>query len=284
MSISDRVKRAAKTSALSKKLTSAGVKPGKRQAIFQSRNKTKKVVQSVNAIDQDCVTRVQTATQTESFGSKNVHDDGHVHRDDVTSQSAESRGRYAHAFTERKHKTILRSRTERAHPRSINVKLPHPTSIGEISAQDPRYLKYPAQILIPLFRKAAALRNEMRAISFSDDHGVIQCAERILDVMGRRINYPGLAHIDNLKHYPNAEFSPEAQEAHKNGRKIVVTYALPIRELTRAAIEKVTKGATGDELIELIKEHYRLVLLTSEEIKRLNKKSNAQMVVACLNE
>jgi hypothetical protein len=41
----------------------------------------------------------------------------------------------------------------------------------------------------------------------------------------------------------------------------------------------LTEGATGDELIELIKEHYRLVLLTPEEVKILNKKRNAQMVL-----
>jgi hypothetical protein len=34
----------------------------------------------------------------------------------------------------------------------------------------------------------------------------------------------------------------------------------------------LTEGATGDELIELIKEHYRLVLLTPEEVKFLTRK------------
>jgi len=42
--------------------------------------------------------------------------------------------------------------------------------------------KYYSGNLIPMFRKAAALRNEMIAAGFTDNGGAIHSAERILNI------------------------------------------------------------------------------------------------------
>jgi hypothetical protein len=69
--------------------------------------------------------------------------------------------------------------------------------------------KYDPAVLIRMFRKAANLRNDMLAEGFTDNGGAIHCAERILDILGQRLNYPGLSHGNALRHYKNAEF-PDA--------------------------------------------------------------------------
>jgi len=74
----------------------------------------------------------------------------------------------------------------------------------------PRESKYSPENLIRMFRKAAFLRNEMIDFGFTDNGGAIHSAERILDLLGLRLNYSGLNHINNLRNYPGAEFSPAA--------------------------------------------------------------------------
>ena len=85
--------------------------------------------------------------------------------------------------------------------------------------------KYSANNLVPMFRKAATLRNEMLASGFTDNGGAIHSAERILDILGQRLNYPNLSHLNNLRDYPNAELSPAALEAHQ--RVVTTTVAAP---------------------------------------------------------
>jgi hypothetical protein len=53
-------------------------------------------------------------------------------------------------------------------------------------------------------------RNEMLAAGFTDNGGAIHSAERILDILGQRLKYPGLSHGNALRHYPKAEFSDAA--------------------------------------------------------------------------
>ena len=132
----------------------------------------------------------------------------------------------------------------------------------------------PARHLIPLFRKAVALRNEMRSVGIADDRGSIQTAEQILVVFGLRLNYPGVADFDHLKDHPDAEFSPAARQAHRDGQLIVVIHALPLRELTCAAIDRLSHGASGEELVDLVRERYRLRLLTPAERDRPDGKAH----------
>lgn len=128
-----------------------------------------------------------------------------------------------------------------------------------------------------MFRKAASLRNEMIASGFTDNGGAIHSAERILDILGQRLNYPGLNHINNLRNYPDAEFSPAALEAHERGEKVIIEHVSPTRAFTRDAIAEIDKVKSDQEFMDYVKRNYRLVLLTAEETRRLNKMNRSQM-------
>ena len=145
-------------------------------------------------------------------------------------------------------------------------------------------MKYFPENLIPMFHKAASLRNEMIDSGFTDNGGAIHSAERILDILGQRINYPGLTHINNLRNYPGAEFSFAALEAHELGEKVLIEHVSPHRDFTRGAIAELSKGISDDEFMGYVKRHYRLVLLTAEETKRLNKINRSLMIANRLSQ
>jgi hypothetical protein len=141
---------------------------------------------------------------------------------------------------------------------------------------------YSENNLIPIFLKAAAFRNEMLDEGFSDNGGAIHSAERILDLLGLRLKYPGLSHTNNYKNYKNAEFSINARRAYKKGEKVLIEHVSPIRDFTRKAIALVGKNSNGNadiekKLIRFVKKNYRLVLLTPDETISLNKKNRSQM-------
>src|SRR3954464_4134628 len=102
-----------------------------------------------------------------------------------------------------------------------------------------RVSKYEPAKLIAMFRMAAALRGQMQEVGFTDNGGAIHSAERILNILGLRLCYPGLTHINNLRHYPNAPFSAEALIAHKAGEKVLIEHVSPHRALTRLAIKQI---------------------------------------------
>ena len=120
-----------------------------------------------------------------------------------------------------------------------------------------------------MFRKAAALRNEMVAAGFTDNGGAIHSAERILDILGQRLNYPGLSHGNALKHYKNAEFSDAAWELHQTKRAVLVEHVSPRRQLTQMAIAKI-QTASDAQFRAFVKRYYKTVLLSPEETLRLN--------------
>jgi hypothetical protein len=128
-----------------------------------------------------------------------------------------------------------------------------------------------------MFRKAALLRNEMLAEGFTDNGGAIHSAERILNILGLHLNYPGLSHINNLRHYERAEFSAEAWDAHRAGEKVMIEHVSPIRHFTREAIAVLDHGASDEELVRFVRTKYKLVLLTAEETLRLNKQNRSTM-------
>ena len=137
--------------------------------------------------------------------------------------------------------------------------------------------KYSPENLIPMFRKAASLRNEMIGSGFTDNGGAIHCAERILDILGQRLNYPGLSHINSLRNYPGAEFSPAALKAHERGKAVKIEHVSPHRALTRRAIREVGHGASDQDFTDYVRQHYRLVLLTAEETQHLNRINRSEM-------
>lgn len=130
--------------------------------------------------------------------------------------------------------------------------------------------KYDPDLLIRMFRKAAALRNEMVAAGFTDNGGAIHCAERILDILGQRLNYPGLSHGNALKYYKDAEFSDAAWELHQSKRPVLVEHVSPRRHLTQMAIAKI-ETASDDQFRVFVKRRYKTVLLSPDETRRLNR-------------
>ncbi len=111
----------------------------------------------------------------------------------------------------------------------------------------------------------------MLANGFTDNGGAIHSAERILNILGLRVRYPDLSHINNLRHLPDAPFSAEARAAHREGRKVLIEHVSPHRALTRLAIAEINGGATDQALLEFMQTHFRLALLTEEETRRLNQ-------------
>ena len=146
-----------------------------------------------------------------------------------------------------------------------------------VTTRDRRAVKYVPETLVPMFRKAARLRNEMLESGFTDNGGAIHSAERILDILGQRLNYPSLTHINNLREYPGAEFSVAALAAHEQGERVLIEHVSPVRDLTRQAIGVLDKGATDEEFTDYVAKHYRLVLLTAEETQHLNRINRSRM-------
>lgn len=128
-----------------------------------------------------------------------------------------------------------------------------------------------------MFRKAASLRNEMLEAGFTDNGGAIHSAERILNILGLSLNYPGLGHINNLRHSATAVFSIEALELHKGGHKVFIEHVAPLRNLTQKAIEVIGQKVSDAQFKAFVQEHYRLVLLSPAETQRLNRLNRTKM-------
>lgn len=137
--------------------------------------------------------------------------------------------------------------------------------------------KYRSEVLLPMFRKAADLRESMLAEGFTDNGGAIHSASRILDILGQRVCYPGLSHINGLRSYPGGEFTESAWKAHNAGERVLIEHVSPLRALTVAAIALHTKGASDDEILDYVRRHYRLVHLTAAETSALNKRNRSKL-------
>jgi hypothetical protein len=137
--------------------------------------------------------------------------------------------------------------------------------------------KYHQENLIKMFRLAAKLRKQMCDAGFTDNGGAIHSAERILNLLGQRLVYPMLSHMNNLRKHPGAVFSDEAKIAHAAGQPVLIEHVAPLRDLTRAAISEIERGASDEEFAAFVKSHFQLVLLTQEETLRLNKINRSKM-------
>ena len=136
---------------------------------------------------------------------------------------------------------------------------------------------YTPELLLRMFRKAAALRKEMLAQGFTDNGGAIHSASRILDILCNRLRYPGLSHINNYRHHAAAEFTEAAWEVYCAGGKVMLEHVAPLRALTIEAIRLVDGGATDEELSSYLKGTYRLVLMTAEETRDLNRRNRSRI-------
>ena len=66
-------------------------------------------------------------------------------------------------------------------------------------------------------------------------------------------------------------------EAHERGEKVIIEHVSPTRAFTRDAIAEIDKVKSDQEFMDYVKRNYRLVLLTAEETRRLNKMNRSQM-------
>jgi hypothetical protein len=137
--------------------------------------------------------------------------------------------------------------------------------------------KYHAENLIPALRLFIRARNEAVASGFTDNGGAIHSVERILDILSVHLCYPHLSHINNLKRDPKAEISAAAFEARKRGERLLIEHVKPQRAYAKAIIDVVNAGASDEELVVFIRQHYRLVVLTADETIALNRLNRSRM-------
>lgn len=137
--------------------------------------------------------------------------------------------------------------------------------------------KYHAENLIPALRLFIVARNKAVEDGFTDNGGAIHSVERILDILSMHVCYPRLTHINNLKADPAAEISVRAHEARERGEPLLIEHVMPQRAFARNVIDFVNEGASDEELLRFIKAHYRLVLLTRDEMAALNRQNRSSM-------
>jgi hypothetical protein len=131
--------------------------------------------------------------------------------------------------------------------------------------------KYEPRQLIAMFRLAAVFRNQLLELGFTDNGGAIHSAERILNILGLRLCYPGLDHMNNLRDHPGALFSVEALAAHRAGGRVFIEHISPHRALTRLAIGQIAAGVDDEAFMAFVRAHFKLALLTRAETDRLNR-------------
>lgn len=132
-------------------------------------------------------------------------------------------------------------------------------------------MKYFPSNLLPALRLFVEARNRAVEAGFTDNGGAIHSVERILDILSQRVCYPGLSHIANLRAWPGAEFSTAAYEVRDQREKLYIEHVLPQRAYAREVILLIGNGATDQEIIAHIRARYRLVILTREEARRLDR-------------
>jgi hypothetical protein len=137
--------------------------------------------------------------------------------------------------------------------------------------------KYEPQLLLGPLRHFAKARNEALKAGFTDNGGAIHSVERILDILGLRLCYPHVSHSSTLKSLITTECSVKAHEARLRGDTVYIEHVMPLRAYARQIIGLIEAGATDDELRDHIKRSYRLVLLSAEETKAINKANRSRL-------
>ena len=138
--------------------------------------------------------------------------------------------------------------------------------------------KYSFEDMLPIFRMAAIFRNEAKKAGFTDNGGAIHGAERILEIMAQRIKYPGLNHVNRIREHSGAEFSLKAGVALKEGEETHIEHVSPIRHFTQMAIQKlIVEKCSDEEFKAYVLDYYRLVILTKDEAKNLDRRNRSKM-------
>ena len=134
----------------------------------------------------------------------------------------------------------------------------------------------PVEMLDPLRLFVKARRQALEA-GYTDNGGAIHSIERILDILGQRLCYPFLSHINQLKSHPHAECSVAAFEARTSGGQVLVEHVMPQREYARQICDMIEAGASDAALLDHIGGTYRLVILTDEETRKLNRQNRSKL-------
>ena len=144
--------------------------------------------------------------------------------------------------------------------------------------QSPAKSKYSASNMMPALRHFI----QSRAIALSDglitdNGGAIHSIERILDILSVRVCYPHVSHYNSLKTCPDAHRSKAAHEARLQGERVELEHVLPKRAYARTICGMVEQGATDAEVLDFIRDNFRLVLLTPDERRSLDRVNRSKM-------
>ena len=134
-----------------------------------------------------------------------------------------------------------------------------------------RIPKHNAVNLISALRIASEARLKIRAVGVDDNGGAIHSVERILDILGQRIKYPGLSHINKLKNYAKAEMSVAAFDQIALGGKVEIEHVAQKRALSISMLGFLESPRSDSEISSFVETYYRLVLLTPTERKNLDR-------------
>ena len=145
--------------------------------------------------------------------------------------------------------------------------------------------KYTADNMLPALRHFIEARAKALSHGYiTDNGGAIHSVERILNIFSLRLCYPHISHQNSLKTCPNAHLSVAAHEARLVGGKVEIEHVLPHRSFTKLVCDMVEQGANDAELIDYIKENFRLVLLTPEERRSLDRVNRSKIAANRLQE
>jgi hypothetical protein len=133
--------------------------------------------------------------------------------------------------------------------------------------------------LIGPFRVSVQCRRQLLDAGLWDNLGAIATPTRVLDVLSLRLMYPHLSHLNDSKRDPGADRSVAADKARKNDEihRIRIEHVAPQRAYTRAACDLIEAGGSDKELFAFIRGHFRLVLLTADEMLQLNRRNRSRM-------
>ena len=127
------------------------------------------------------------------------------------------------------------------------------------------------KILIDALRSFDKWRLRVVSKGLSDNVGAIHSGERIAEMLSLKIAYPGLTHINNLRHKEFAWFSKKAEAAHKKEGAVEIEHVYPKRAYTIALLRKLSKTEDTVKIEQWIKKNFKLVLLTPSERANLDK-------------
>lgn len=138
--------------------------------------------------------------------------------------------------------------------------------------------KYSASNMLPALRHFIQARNEAVSLGLIDDNGgAIHSIERILDILSVRVCYPHVSHYNNLKSWDEAHCSVGAHEARRRGESVEIEHVLPKRAYARAVCQMATEGASDDQILAYIRDNFRLVLLTKDERRALDRVNRSRL-------